>query len=99
LFEPKNVEEAINDEYWMKAMKEDISQIEKNETWQLVPRPLNKNVIGDKWVFRNKLDEVGKVSRNRTRLACKGYAQVESIDYEEIYAIVAIMESIMLILA
>ena len=39
LFEPKNVEEAINDEYWMKAMKEEISQIEKNETWELVPRP------------------------------------------------------------
>ena len=45
LFEPKNVEEAINDEQWMKAMKEEISQIEKNKTWKLVPRPLNKNVI------------------------------------------------------
>ena len=38
-------------------MKQEISQIEKNETWELVPRPLNKNVSGAKWVFINKLDE------------------------------------------
>ena len=74
MFETKNVEEAINDENWMKAMKEEISQIEKNETWQLVPRPLNKNVIGSKWVFINKLDEAGNITRNKGILVCKGYA-------------------------
>ena len=48
LFEPKNVEEAINDEHQVKSMKEELSQIDKNETWELVPRPINKNVIGAK---------------------------------------------------
>jgi hypothetical protein len=62
-------------------MKEDINQIEKNKTWELVPRPLNKNVIGDKCVFINKIDETGKVTRNKDRLVCKGYAQVEGINY------------------
>ena len=74
LFEPKNVEEAINDENWMKAMKEEISQIEKNKTWELVHRPLNKNIIGAKWVFRNNLDEAKNIARNKARLVCKGYA-------------------------
>lgn len=99
LIEPKNVEEVIKDEHWMKAMKEEISQIEKNKTWELVPRPLDKNVIGAKWVFRNKMDEEGKVTRNKARLVCKGYAQVEGNDYGETYAHVARMESIRLILA
>ena len=80
-------------------MKEEISQIEKNKTWELVPRPLDKNVIEAKWVFRNKMDEAGKVTRNKARLVCKGYAQVEGIDYGETYAPVARMESIRLILA
>ena len=70
-------------------MKEELSQIEKNETWELVPRPINKNVIGAKWVFRNKLDEAGKVTQNKTRLVCECYAQVEGIDYGETYAHVA----------
>ena len=38
-------------------MEEEIQQIEKNNTWSLVPRPKDKNVIGTKWVFRNKLDK------------------------------------------
>jgi 3-dehydroquinate dehydratase len=57
-----------------KAMDEELDQIEKNDTWELVPRPKNKNVIGTKWVFRNKLNEDGQVTRNKARLVCKGYA-------------------------
>jgi hypothetical protein len=40
-------------------MDEELDQIEKNGTWELVPRPKNKNVINTKWVFRNKLNEDG----------------------------------------
>ena len=65
----------------------------------MVPKPLNKNVIGAKWVFRNKLDEASKVTRNKARLVCKGYAQVEGIDYGETFSLVARMESIRVILA
>jgi hypothetical protein len=65
----------------------------------LVPRPKNKNVIGTKWVFRNKLNEDGQVTRNKTRLVCKGYAQIEGIDFEETYALVSRMEAICLLLA
>jgi hypothetical protein len=58
--EPKNFAQASEDKHWVNAMKEELNQIEKNETWELVPRPKDKNVIGTKWVFRNKLDEDGK---------------------------------------
>jgi hypothetical protein len=61
-------------------MDEELDQIEKNDTWELVPRPKKKNVIGTKWVFRNKLNEDGQVTRNKARLVCKGYAQIEGID-------------------
>ena len=83
----------------MNAMKEEISQIEKNNTWELVPRPMDKNVIGAKWVFINKMDDTGTITRNKARLVCKGYAQVEGIDYIENFAPVARMEAIRLILA
>jgi hypothetical protein len=65
----------------------------------LVPRPKNKNVIGTKFTFRNKLNEDGHVTRNKARLVCKGYAQIEGVDFEETFAPVARMESIHLILA
>jgi hypothetical protein len=80
-------------------MHEELDQIVKNDTWELVPRPKNKNVIGTKWVFRNKLNEDGQVTRNKARLVCKGYAQIEGIDFEETFAPVARMEALCFILA
>jgi hypothetical protein len=52
--EPTNFEQASQEEDWIRAMNEELDQIEKNNTWELVPRPENKNVIGSKWVFRIK---------------------------------------------
>ena len=88
-FEPRNIKDALGNDSWIEAMNEEIVQIEKNKTWTIVPRPKDKNVIGTKWVFRNKLDEDGKVSRNKARLVCKGYAQEEGIDYGETFSPVA----------
>ncbi|CAJ2662740.1 unnamed protein product [Trifolium pratense] len=53
-FEPKNVMEALTDEFWINAMQEELNQFKKNEVWDLVPRPENTNVIGTKWVYKNK---------------------------------------------
>ena len=62
IVEPKYVEEAKRDKHWIKAMEEELNKTEKNDTWESVPRPKDKNVIGTKWVFRNKLDENGQVT-------------------------------------
>eukprot|EP00253_Pinus_taeda_P014456 PITA_14456 len=80
-------------------MDEELEQIERNNTWELVPRPKDKNVIGTKWVFKNKLNENGEVIRNKARLVCKGYAHQEGIDFEETFALVARLEAIRMFLA
>jgi hypothetical protein len=55
--------------------------------------------VGTKWVFRNKQDEHGVVTRNKARLMAKGYAQVTGLDFEETFALVARLESIRILLA
>ena len=92
----KNV---LEDDDCYKAMEEEIQQIEKNNTWIIVPRLEDKNVIGTKCVFRNKLDENGEVTRNKAKLVGKGYAQEEGIDYGETFAPVARMEGVRILLA
>ena len=71
--EPKSADEKVKDDYWIQEMKEEVDQIVKNKTWELFCRPKDKNVIGTKWVFRNKMNE--QVVRNKARLVCKGYSQ------------------------
>ena len=56
-------------------------------------------MIGTKWVFRNKMNEDGQVIRYKAQMVCKGNAQIEGIEFEETFAPMARMESIIMILA
>jgi hypothetical protein len=96
--EPYRIEDALRDPDWVLAMQEELNNFTRNEVWHLVPRP-NQNVVGTKWVFRNKQDEHGVVTRNKARLVAKGYSQVKGLDFDETYALVARLESIRILLA
>ena len=67
-------------------MQEELDQFERNEVWELVPRPNDQSVIGTKWVYRNKMDENGIIIRNKARLVAQEYNQQKGIDYEETFA-------------
>jgi hypothetical protein len=79
-------------------MQEELNNFKRNEVWSLVERP-KQNVIGTKWVFCNKQDEHGVVTRNKARLVAKDYLQVECLDFDETFAPVARLESIRMLLA
>lgn len=97
--EPKTFAEANKSDDWIKSMNEELDQIEKKQTWELVLRPKGKNVVGTKWIFKNKINEDGQVIRNKARLVCNGYAQVEGIEFEETFSPVARLEAIKMFLA
>ena len=54
--DPEKYEEAMQDESWLKAMEDELAMIEMNGTWKLVDRPIEKPVIGVKWVYKTKLN-------------------------------------------
>ncbi|XP_071722307.1 uncharacterized protein [Rutidosis leptorrhynchoides] len=97
--EPKKVDEALTDELWIRAMQEELHQFERNRVWELVPRPEHCNIISTKWIFKNKTDEQGNITRNKARLVAQGYTQVEGVDFDETFAPVARLESIRLLIA
>ncbi|GKC66932.1 putative ribonuclease H-like domain-containing protein [Tanacetum coccineum] len=70
-----------------------------SDVWILLDLSNGKKAIGTKWVFKNKKDKRGIVIRNKVRLVAQGHRQEEGIDYEEVFAPVARIEAIRLVLA
>nr|GEW63585.1 retrovirus-related Pol polyprotein from transposon TNT 1-94 [Tanacetum cinerariifolium] len=89
------VEEVVN----VKESKNHPLEQVANDVWDLVPLPMSQTVIGTKWVFKNKLDENGIVSRNKARLVAQRDNKQEGIHYDETCAPVARIEPIRILLA
>ncbi|KAJ3686893.1 hypothetical protein LUZ61_016057 [Rhynchospora tenuis] len=92
-------EEAVRDKKWKAAMDEEIAAIEKNDTWKLVELQEGSQPIGVKWVYKKKMNAEGKIERYKARLVAKGYRQKAGIDYDEVFAPVARMETIRLLIS
>ncbi|GJS54680.1 zinc finger, CCHC-type containing protein [Tanacetum coccineum] len=97
--EPTSYEEASKSKQWVEAMRSEIAAIEKNKTWFLSDLPPNRKPIGLKWVFKVKRDPAGKIVKYKARLVAKGYVQKQGIDFDEVFAPVARIETIRIILA
>ena len=96
--EPKTYKSALKIPCWFRAMEEEIHALNTNQTWSLVPRPKNVNVIGSKWIFRTKFKEDVTVDLHKARLVAQGFSQVEGLDFEETFRPVVKPTTIRLIL-
>ncbi|KAG8494583.1 hypothetical protein CXB51_012012 [Gossypium anomalum] len=99
LVEPKSYSEAIQNPAWIKAMEEEISALESNNTWSVVPLPPGKFPIGCKWVYKIKYKASGEVERFKARLVAKGYSQKEGVDYGDTFSPVAKLVTVRAVLA
>ncbi|KAJ9560140.1 hypothetical protein OSB04_005300 [Centaurea solstitialis] len=97
--EPTTYSVAAKDREWVKAMKSELDAIERNKTWSLVDLPAGRKPIGLKWLFKLKRDPNGKIIKYKARLVAKGYVQKPGVDFDEVFAPVARLETIRILLA
>ena len=96
---PIYFEDAIKDGHWINVMNDEIESIEKNDTWELVDLPKNKDYIGVKWVYKTKFKANGDVDKYKARLVAKGFSQEYGVDYSETFAPIARLDTIRIVLA
>jgi len=80
-------------------MDQEIQAIEKNDTWDLTVLPSGGKTIGVKWVFKTKFNENEEVDKYKARLVAKGYCQHHGINYAEVFALVACLDTIRIIIS
>ena len=80
-------------------MDDEIKAIKKNDTWKLTALPKGHKLIGVKWVYRTNKNAKGEVEKHKARLVAKDYSQKAGIDYDEVFAPVARLETIRLIIS
>jgi hypothetical protein len=80
-------------------MHEELENFDKNQIWTLVEPSRDVNLIGTKWVFKNKQEEDGEVVRNKACLVAQDFCQVEGLDFRETFAPVAHLKAIRILLA
>lgn len=97
--EPCSVSEAMQEASWQQAMEEELRSILDNDTWVMTDLPAGHKPIGLKWVFKLKKDPNGKVAKHKARLVAKGYVQRKGLDYDEVFAPVARLETVRLLAA
>jgi hypothetical protein len=100
--ETKSVGEAVDSaegKLWKDAIVKEIESLYKNETWDLVKLPSGRKLVGRKWVFKKKMNVVGKFDKFKSRLVAKGYSQFKGVNFGEIFSPVAKLTSIRVLMS
>ncbi|GJV66999.1 zinc finger, CCHC-type containing protein, partial [Tanacetum coccineum] len=97
--QPTTFKEAVSMKEWREAMQAELESIEKNKTWKLTDLPPGHRAIGLKWVYKVKRDNMGNVVKYKARLVAKGFIQKKGVDFDEVFAPVARLDTVRLILS
>jgi hypothetical protein len=80
-------------------MVEEYDSIVKNSAWEIVPRPVDKSMVGLRWIYKVKQGAYGSVEKYKAKFVAWGFSQIEGIDYEETFSLVTQYSSIRSIFA
>ena len=100
--EPTNYEEAMmspDSPKWLEAMKSKMGSMYENKVWTLVDLPDDRQAIGNKGIFKRKTDTDSSGTIYKARIVAKGFRQVQDVDYDEIFSLIAMLKSVRIMLA
>lgn len=97
--EPHAYAQVVKYPSWQEAMDKEIEALQNNNTWILTELPLDKKLVGCKWIYKIKRKSDGSNERFKARLVAKGYTQLEGVDYNETFSLVVKLTSVWLVLA
>ncbi|GJS81343.1 ribonuclease H-like domain-containing protein [Tanacetum coccineum] len=86
--------EASKFSHWTDAMNQEMNALLKNDTWEIVELPKDRESIGSKWIYKIKYRSNDEIDRYKARLVAQGFGQKEGIDYDETFYLVVKMVTV-----
>jgi hypothetical protein len=80
-------------------MGDEYQALLQNNTWSLVSRPSDANIVSGKWVFRHKHNSDGTLARYKAHWVFCGFSQAKGIDYDETFSPVVKPSTIHIVLS
>ena len=99
LKEPQGFKSTTKHPEWLSAMDDEIQALKTNDTWVLVPRPTNHNVVGCHWIFKTKLRSDGSIERHKARLVAQGFSQIHGLDFGDTFSPIVRLATVRIILS
>ncbi|KAM1541869.1 hypothetical protein ACFX15_011235 [Malus domestica] len=97
--EPSTFRKAATMPQWQSAMQDEYDSLRAQGTWELVPPPSDRTIIGSKWVYKIKKNPDGTVSRYKARLVAQGFSQEQGVDYSETFSPVVRHTTVRIVIA
>ena len=99
LKEPWGFKSATKHPEWLSAMDDEIQALKTNDTWVLVPRLNNHNVVAYHWIFKTKLQSDGSIKHHKARLVAQGFSQIHGLDFGDTFSPVVCPATVKIILS
>lgn len=96
--EPSNFPEANLHQEWRQTLEEELKALHENNTLSIVNLPQGKKVVGSRWIYKNKFNSDGSFKRCKAGLVACGFGQTFGVDYKEMFASVAKMNNVWVLL-
>ncbi|KAJ9536095.1 hypothetical protein OSB04_un000733 [Centaurea solstitialis] len=96
---PRSPAQTMCDPHWRAAMDAEMAAILSNCTWDLVPKPSDANIVGNRWLFRHRFDSNGRLERYKARLVAQGFSQQPGLDFDDTFSPVVKPATIRMVLS
>jgi hypothetical protein len=96
---PTSICIALANPSWRRAMEKESDALIPNNTWELLPRHVDSNVVTDKWIFKHKFNSDGILERYKARWVLRGFTQRPDVDYDETFSLVVKSTTVRIVLS
>ena len=97
--DPSSYQKVEQHQIWKDSMVDKYISIIKNDLWNILPRKIDRTIVGSHWIYKIKQSAYGRVNKYKARFMAKWFFEKKGIDYENTFSLLSIYTSIQVVIS